>query len=79
MGIAKLLYSRQRKTFNPLSADVEYTPHEGDVTWGDVTCSHCGASYRQNRVFERGENLLQNDVLYFVIRISQLSEKAFES
>jgi len=30
--------------FNPLSADVEYTPHEGHVT-----CSRCGASYRQNR------------------------------
>jgi len=27
--------------FNPLSADVVYTPH--------VTCSRCGASYRKNR------------------------------
>jgi len=31
--------------FNPLNANVEYTPHDGD---GEVTCSGCGASYRQN-------------------------------
>jgi len=29
-------------SLNPLSANVGYTPHEGD------TCSRCGASYRQN-------------------------------
>jgi len=30
-------------TINPLSANVEYTPHGGDAT-----CSGCGASYRQD-------------------------------
>jgi len=30
-------------SFNPLSANVGYSPHEGDVT-----CSRCGVSYRQN-------------------------------
>jgi len=34
---------------NPLSANVEYTPHDGDVT-----CSVCGASYRENDFSERG-------------------------
>jgi len=29
---------------HPLSANVGFTPHEGDVTW-----SRCGSSYRQNR------------------------------
>jgi len=28
---------------NPLSANVEYIPHDGDFTW-----SRYGASYRQN-------------------------------
>jgi len=28
---------------NPLSANVEYTPHGGDVT-----CRGCGVSYKQN-------------------------------
>jgi len=58
---------------NPLSANVEYTPHEGDLT-----CSHCGTSYRRSH-FERGENLLQNGILHFVIKFSQSSEKALES
>jgi len=31
------------------------------------------------RGFERGEDLLQNDILHFVIRFSQSSEKALES
>jgi len=30
-------------------------------------------------VFEMGENLLQNGILYFVFRLSQSSEIAFES
>jgi len=30
-----------RKHLNPLSANVEYTPHESGVT-----CSRCGVSYR---------------------------------
>jgi len=30
-------------SINPLSADVEYTPHDGDVI-----CSGYSASYRQN-------------------------------
>jgi len=29
--------------FNPFSANVEYTPHDGDVN-----CSSCSASYKQN-------------------------------
>jgi len=42
----KILYQsvnalKDRALLNPLSANVEYTPHGGDVT-----C--CGASYRQN-------------------------------
>jgi len=57
--------------------NVEYTPYEGDVT--------CSASYRQNQaknglgVFERGEILLQNGILYSVFRFSQSSEIALQS
>jgi len=47
---------KERYILNPLSVNVAYTPHEGDVT-----CSRCGAS-NGLCVFERGENLLQNRV-----------------
>jgi len=36
-------YYATTPAFNPLSANVEYTPHKSDVT-----CSRCRASYRQN-------------------------------
>jgi len=48
------------KLFDPLGADMEYTPH-----CDDVTCSGCDASCSKTinknclSVFERGENLLQ--------------------
>jgi len=40
---------------NLLSANVEYTPHEGDIKNNDL------------RVFERGESLLQNGILHFAL------------
>jgi len=41
-----------------------------------ITCCRCGKIVKNVlRVFERGENLLYN-VLHFVIKLSQSSEKA---
>jgi len=53
--------------YNPLSANVMHARHDADVI-----CSGCSASYRQKSskmaFFERGENLLQNDILHFVFK-----------
>jgi len=54
---------------NPLSANVKYTPQDGDVTY-----SSCNDSYRTGK-----ENLQRNDILHFVFRLSQWLEIALKS
>jgi len=39
---------------------------------------HTRKIWKNRRVFERGQNLLQNDVLNFTFRLSQLSGITFE-
>jgi len=57
----------KKLSIDPLSANVEYTRHDADVT-----CSTCSTS--STGVFERGEYLLQNSILHFVFKINQSSE-----
>jgi len=66
--------------FIPLSANVVHARHGADVA-----CSGCSASYRKkyikndHSIFDRGEHLLKNGILHFVLRFSQLSEIALEN
>jgi len=51
------------------------------VSDGDVTCNgimHCTGKIIKN-IFKRGEILLQNEILQFVIKLNQSSEIAFDS
>jgi len=53
---------------------VEYTPH--DLTSLVLAVAPCTGKIIKNglSVFERGETFLQNGILHFVFRLSQLSE-----
>jgi len=44
-----------------------------------VVAPRTGKIVKNSRVFERGEDFLQNGVLHFVFRLSQSSEIALES
>jgi len=58
---------------------MEYTPHDGDVTYSDCSTSHRQNHQKCPNVFGGGEHLLQNGILNFVFRLSQSSGIVLES
>jgi len=69
-----ILQSSYKYEFNPISADMEYTPREGDVNF-----SVQAKSLKMTFVFLKEEKICYKSILRFVFRFSQSSKIAFES
>jgi len=71
------VYEDTKRIYLSLSANVEYTPHGGDVT-----CSGCDASYRPNHLKMASMFLKEEKIYYkmvYYIRFSQSSEITLQS